>query len=110
MSDCGSVGLSSDVPRAVDVKRRSASFTCTLETTSTPDRDRSGVLKYAYSGMRSCSMYSPLGPVSKSYTVIDTSAADGSTTAVSIPAHEYASLWASACAPAHANGEYTVVP
>ena len=53
---CGSVGLSDDVPRAVDVKMCSAAFTCTVELTASPEVARSGVLKYSYPGILSCSM------------------------------------------------------
>ena len=48
-----------------------------------PDAGRSGVLKYSYAGTVSCSVVSQLGPVSKSNTVIVTSASDGSTTGAS---------------------------
>ena len=87
VSDCGSDGLSAGVPRAVDVKMLSAAFTCTVELTAAPELARSGVLKYSYPGIVSCSTYVPSAPVSKSYTVIDTSAAAGSTSGCAISAH-----------------------
>ena len=56
----------------------------TVDVMSLPEVGRSGVLKYSNSGTVSCSMCSPLTPLVKSYTVIVTSADDGSTTGWSI--------------------------
>ena len=110
MSDCGSVGLSSEVPRAVDVKMWSAWFTWIVEIAASPELARRGVLKYSYPGIVSCSTYSPFGPVSKSYTVTATSAADGSTIGVAASSQPYARRYASARSAEHANGLYTSSP
>ena len=87
-----------------------AAFTWIVVLTDAPELARSGVLKYSYPGIVSCSMYVPSAPVSKSYTVIDTSAAPGSTIGCAISAHPYARWCVAADAPWHAYGEYTVVP
>ena len=110
VSDCGSVGLSSDVPRAVDVKMCAAWLTWIVDVTASPELARSGVLKYSYPGIVSCSTYSPFAPVSKSYTVIATSAADGSTIGAAISSHAYDRRSSSARSAEHANGEYTSAP
>lgn len=70
----------SELPTAVDVNVRVASFTKIVELIASPDHGRSGVTKYSYSGTVNCSTYSFDGPVSKSYTVIESSARDGNTT------------------------------
>ena len=66
-------------PAAVARNVRVASSTSIVLATAAPDDGRSGVLKYAYSGTVSDSVYSPDGPVSKSNTVIATIASAGNT-------------------------------
>ena len=76
----GSVGLptrSSSSPGCVPVNVRVSSFTKTVDKTSLPDDERSGVLKYSYAGTVSCSKALPSGLVSRSKTVIVASACSG---------------------------------
>ena len=87
----GSDGLSSAVPEAVEVKMPFSSLTSTDEVMSLPEVGRSGVLTYAYlSPTTSCSVYSPLGPLSKSYTDIPINAVEGRISVVEAEAQVYA--------------------
>ena len=110
VSLCGSVGLSSLSPRSIAVNVLVSRFAKMSDSMALPLAGRSGVLKYAYSGTVSRSLYSPVGPVSKSYTVIEMSAAPGSCTGVLICGHEYWRRWACATRPGWNTPDSSVMP
>ena len=88
VSCVGSVGLLAIVPAAVDEKVPVCVSTAIDEVTSLLDAGRSGVRKYRYSVIVKSSRYSPVGPLSKSYTVIATRSFEGSSSSASMPKHE----------------------
>ena len=82
VSDSGSVGMSSKSGSklgSVPVNVRVSRFAYTEERISLPEAGRSGVLKYSYTGMVTCSITEPSGLVSRSKIVMDARAVLGST-------------------------------
>ena len=55
VSVLGAVGLSAEVPVALDVKVRAVWSTSIVDVIESSEAGRSGVLKYAYRGTCSCS-------------------------------------------------------
>ena len=74
------------------------------------DTGLSGALKKAYDGTVSCSRYSPLGPVSKSKTLIEKIEPPGNVRGVNIWLHAYEALWLLALDPEQLASSVTRVP
>ena len=94
------------MPGTSDVKTPASRSTATVDSIACPDAGRNGVEKYENDGTRSCSVYTPSSPPSKSYTDIPTIAEDGSTNVSSIASHPYAACFASRTAPEQQLGSW----
>jgi hypothetical protein len=79
--------LSAVVPLAVDVNVPVARSMASVVGTTLPDDGRSGDTKYAKLLAITLSVYSPLTPLSRSYTEKPISDDEGSTKAVDAAAH-----------------------
>lgn len=80
--------MSEKLPCIVPVKVRVPSFTKTVDAMPLSSAGCNGVTMYSKSETVSCSTGSPFGPVSRSRTVMDTSASEGNTIGVSSSAHD----------------------